>query len=98
MSATMIIELQNAQGVQTVHAAIEAYKVRLQTNVTRTKRHLAEFEQRYQVDTDHFLTSMVAEDLVGGDMEYIEWAGEAKLLAALETELKELNHANYQLP
>ena len=28
-----------------------------------------------------------AEDLEGGDLEYVEWAGEAKLLEGLEAEL-----------
>ena len=32
---------------------------------------------------------MTAEDLAGGDMEYVEWAGEAKLLEGWVAELKE---------
>jgi len=59
---------------------------------------LAEFEQRYDVDTDHFLREMTAEDLEGGDLEYVEWAGEAKLLEGLEAELAELEHSRFQLP
>jgi len=30
---------------------------------------------------------MTAEDLHDGDIEYVEWAGEAQLLQGLETEL-----------
>ena len=41
---------------------------------------------------------MAAEDLAGGDVEYVEWAGEAKLLDNLETELAELEQARYELP
>ena len=41
---------------------------------------------------------MTAEDLEGGDLEYVEWAGEAKLLEGLKAELAELEHARYQLP
>ena len=41
---------------------------------------------------------MVAEDLEGGDLEYVEWAGEAKLLEGLEAELAELGYARYHLP
>ncbi len=41
---------------------------------------------------------MAAEDLAGGDLEYVEWAGEAKLLGSLETELAELEQARYELP
>lgn len=31
-------------------------------------------------------------------MKYVDWAGEAKLLAGLEAELAELERARYQLP
>ena len=39
---------------------------------------------------------MAAEDLEGGDLEYVEWAGEARLLEGLEAELQELENARYQ--
>jgi hypothetical protein len=77
--------------------ALEAYKIRLRTGIERTKRRLAEFERRYGVETVKFLEEMAAEDLSGGDMEYVEWAGEAKLLQGLEAELEELEHARCQL-
>jgi hypothetical protein len=70
----------------------------LRVGIERSKRRLAHFEQNYGVDTDHFLRKMTAEDLKGGDLEYVEWAGEAKLLEGLEAELMELEHARYQLP
>ena len=61
-------------------------------------RRLAEFEKRFGVSTTFFLSEMTSEDLAGGDLEYVEWAGEAKLLTGLEAELGELEHARYQLP
>ena len=97
MGIHMVIELPNRASVQTVVQALEAYKVRLRTSITRTKRRLAMFEVRYGVDTTHFLHEMAAEDLHGGDLEYVEWAGEAKLLAGLEAELRELEHASYHI-
>ena len=97
MSAQMIIELRDRTGAQMVLQALDAYKVRLRAGIERTKRRLAEFERRYGVDTERFLEQMAAEDLAGGDMEYIEWAGEAKLLQGLEAELEELEHARCQL-
>ena len=98
MSFHMVIELPDRSSVQTVVQALEAYKVRLRASITRTRRRLATFEGRYQVDTTHFLHEMTAEDLQGGDLEYVEWAGEAKLLEGLEAELRELEHASYHLP
>jgi hypothetical protein len=70
--------------------------VRLRASIKRTQRRLAQFEQRYGADTARFLQEMTAEDLEGGDLEYVEWAGEAKLLEGLE--VTELEHARYQLP
>lgn len=98
MSVQMVIDLREKQGAQPIMQAIESYKARLQSSIERTKRRLAQFEQRYGVDTDHFLQEMTAEDLKEGDLEYVEWAGEAQLLEGLESELAELEHARYQLP
>jgi hypothetical protein len=98
MSVQLVIELREKQGAQPVIQAIESYKARLRASIERTQRRLDQFEQRYDVDTAHFLQEMTAEDLEGGDLEYVEWAGEAKLLEGLEAELMELEHARYQLP
>src|SRR6266446_3498020 len=98
MSVRMVIELRDHAGAQTVLQALEAYKIRLRDGIERTKRRLAEFEARYGVDTARFLREMTAEDLAGGDLEYVEWAGEAKLLEGLESELRELEDARCQLP
>lgn len=97
MSAQLIIELRDREGARTVLQALEAYKVRLRAGIERTTRRLAEFERRYGVETARFLEELAAEDLSGGDMEYVEWAGEAKLLQGLEAELEELEHARCQL-
>ena len=98
MSTRMIIELDDASGVRTVVDALEAYKTRLQAGIDRTSRRLAAFEARYGVPTARFLAEMTAEDLQGGDIEYVEWAGEAGILEALEREQQKLTHARYQLP
>lgn len=98
MSVQIVIELRDKRGVQMVLQAIDTHKARLQSGIERTRRRLAQFEQRYNVDTARFLQEMTAEDLVGGDLEYVEWAGEAKLLEGLEAELAELEYARYHLP
>jgi len=97
MGMRMVIELADGGIAQTVVQALEAYKVRLRASIARTERRLATFEARYGVDTTRFLHEMAAEDLHGGDLEYVEWAGEAKLLEGLETELRELEHASYHI-
>ncbi len=51
------------------------------------QKRLAQFEQKYGVSSDYFITTMVAEDFEGGDEEYVRWAGEYKLMQRLEEKL-----------
>lgn len=94
----MVIEFEAEQGYRSVLSAIEAYKLRLHMAADRSQRLLNVFETKYGVDTETFLNEWTAEDLDGFDMEYVEWAGEAKLLAGLQQELDELDQARYELP
>ncbi|MFN8494834.1 MAG: hypothetical protein U0350_44940 [Caldilineaceae bacterium] len=98
MSIQLTIDLPNQNGIQALLNAVEMYKANLRMSIKRTQQHLRGFEQRYSVSTAHFLTEMVAEDLQGADMEYVEWAGEAKLLTGLEAELQVLENAHYRFP
>jgi len=97
MSIQVTLELENPSSLQTLVQAVDVYKRQVEASVRRTKNHLRRFEQQYKVTTAHFLSDMTAEDLTGGDWEYVEWAGEAQLLQGLETELKELEYAGRQL-
>jgi hypothetical protein len=98
MTVEMTIKLTSPQAAQTIIRAIDQYKSQLRASIERTQRKLAQFEQQYKVTTPHFLAYMTAEDLPGGDWEYVEWAGEAKLLTGLQAELEILEYASYQLP
>lgn len=98
MRVQMVIELEEAKGAQAVLHAVDAYKKRLQISIDRSKRNLEKFEKKYAVKTSFFLKEMTAEDLEDGDVEYVTWAGEAEILVGLESELKELVNAHYQLP
>jgi hypothetical protein len=93
----MVIELNEEEGVQTILSAIESYKMRIRAEIERSRPRLARFEQLYEVSTDYFLEHMAAEDLSGGDLEYIEWAGEADMLTGLQRELDKLDNARYEL-
>lgn len=57
---------------------------RLQAAIAAAKQRLAPFEQRYGVSSEYFMAEMAAEDLEGGDEEYVQWAGEYQLLVLLE--------------
>lgn len=98
MSLQIILEVQDQQGIQAIIQALEAYKARLRMNIEHTNSRLREFERRYGVATAIFMSDMASEDLQGGDLEYVEWAGESKLLDGLESELRELERVRYQFP
>jgi len=98
MSVQIVIQLSDKQAAHSVLQAIESYKARLRAAIERTESRLRDFEQRYGFSTSEFLEEKTAEDLPGGDLEYVEWAGEAKLLEGLKAELRELEDARYQLP
>ncbi len=97
MSVAILIELENPEMADTVQAILRSYQSRLRASIERTRRRLAHFENRYTVSTEHFLSEMTAEDLEGGDLEYVEWAGEARMLEKLQAELEELSNARFQL-
>ncbi len=98
MSVQFVIEVDDRDGARVVLNALNAYKSQLRQSIERTRRRLADFESRHGASTAEFLAGMSAEDLDGGDFEYVEWAGEARLLAGLEAELGQLEHARIQLP
>lgn len=98
MTTQMTIQLTTPQAAQSVIRALDLYKAQLRASIKRTQRKLTRFEQQYKVTTAYLLSDLTAEDLSGGDWEYVEWAGEAKLLVGLQAELEELEGASYQLP
>ena len=96
MDAELVLQGASRETVEAVLNAIDAYKARLNDSIQRTRRNLNKFEQRYCVSTSVALQKMTAEDLAGGDLEYVEWAGEAKLLEGLEAELRALDSVRYR--
>lgn len=98
VTVELVLEMTNQQSAQAVRNALESYKTRLRASIQRTRRRLRTYEERYNVQTETFLREMAAEDLEGGDIEFVEWAGEAGLLQGLEAELKELEDVRYRVP
>jgi len=96
MDAELVLQGASRETVEAVLNAIDAYKARLDDSIQRTRRNLNKFEQRYCVSTSVALQKMTAEDLAGGDLEYVEWAGEAKLLEGLQAELRALDSVRYR--
>lgn len=60
---------------------------RLRLSIAAAQERLASFEQRYGVSSEYFIAAMAAEDLEGGDEEYVQWAGEFRLMERLAGKL-----------
>ena len=98
MTVQMVIEVQDRQGAQTIMRALDGVQVSACAPASSARNAGWQPSKCSMVWTPRrFLCEMTAEDLAGGDLEYVEWAGEAKLLEGLTTELGELEHAHYRL-
>lgn len=78
-----------------VRSAIAAEVSRLELGIRTTERHIHAFEDRYHVTSEVFLRDYFAEDLAGGDREYVVWAGELNLRDRIASQLKTLKGIQY---
>jgi hypothetical protein len=78
-----------------VRSAIENEVAKLELALKMAEKRLAPFEEKYGVTSDHFITEMTAEDLAGHDEEYVQWAGEYKLMQRLQDKLHKLREISY---
>ena len=78
-----------------IRSAIESEIAKLQLALQTASKRLIPYEKKYGVTSDHFITKMVAEDLDGGDDEYVDWAGEYKLMQRLKHRLQRLQEIQY---
>jgi len=78
-----------------VRAAVNGEIVRLGLALNLARERLLPFERKYGVSSEYFISEMVAEDLKGGDDEYVQWAGEYRLMQRLEEKLVRLQEVEY---
>lgn len=78
-----------------IRSAIEGEIARLELALEQAERRLQMFEEKYGVTSDHFISVMTAEDLQGGDDEYVQWAGEYHLAQRLREKLYRLREIEY---
>jgi hypothetical protein len=78
-----------------VRAAINSEIKNLKRSIDKTNKLLQEFETKYQVSSDFFLSNWTAEDLQGRDDEYVNWAGEIKIRQRLVNALQKLEGIEY---
>ena len=68
--------------------ATEASRIKYSLNLA--KKRLERFESKYNISSAKFINEWSSEDLKGGDMEYVEWAGEYQLFSRLNERLEVL--------
>jgi hypothetical protein len=78
-----------------VRAAVEAEARRLELALEAALRRLAPFEEKYGVSSERFMLVMAAEDLAGGDDEYVQWAGEYRLTERLQAKLTQIQEIRF---
>jgi len=76
---------------QLVRSAIDSEIAKLQLALQVAQKRLLPFEEKYGVSSTYFATEMAAEDLTGGDDEYVRWAGEYRLMERLRGKLQKLS-------
>ena len=78
-----------------VQSAIESEIKNLKRSLEKTNKLLKEFEIKYQVSSDFFISNWTAENLEEGDEEYISWVGEIKIRTKLINSLEKLENIEY---
>jgi hypothetical protein len=85
----------NEEIADLVKLALAAERKRLELGLAKTKKEIAKFEGRYHVSSEIFLAQFAAEDLEGGDEEYVQWAGELQLRDRIIQRLEKLEDVEY---
>lgn len=81
--------------ISLVKSAIDSEIARLELAVQMAEDRLRPFEDKYNVSSTEFMESWAAEDLEGGDEEYVQWAGEFGLKIRLLSKLEKLRDIVY---
>ena len=78
-----------------IQGAIDREIEQLRLSLKKSDRYLQEFEEKYRVSSQIFLENWSAEDLEGGDEEYITWMGEIKVRSRILQSLQQLEQLEY---
>lgn len=78
-----------------VKSAISAELKRLEIALNKTDKEIRKFEEEYKIPSEVFFKEFTAEDLKGGDEEYIRWTGELKIRERVLEDLKRLKDIEY---
>lgn len=86
---------QSGKAVAILRDAMKIEEIRLTHALDIGQRRMTAFEKKYGIPSEKFISEWTAEDLQGRDVEYVEWAGEVKLIARLKERLDILKGIEY---
>ncbi len=89
----IISDEQNISDV--VKSAINAEIKRLEVGLDKTNREIKKFEEKYLLSSTEFLKGVTADDLKGGDYDYVKWSGELKIRERILEDLQKLKDIEY---
>ncbi len=97
MSTTLSIKSdQDAHTIfYLIKTTIDAEIMKLTLALKMANKRLQPFEEKYHVSSEYFIAHLAAEDLDGGDDEYITWAGEYQLKQRLLQKICQLQDIEY---
>ena len=84
---------QNALPV--IQSAIAAKMRRIEIGLRKTEKEIQKFEEKYNMSSEQFQNDCAAEDLAGGDDDYVSWMGEINIRQAVLEELHLLQQIEY---
>lgn len=78
-----------------LRGAVESKIRRVRLGIEATEGRLQALEQRHGKVSAEVLPTLTAEDLVGGDLDSVEWMGEWRMLHQLKEDLRQLEAIEY---
>ena len=78
-----------------LRTAVESKVRRLRLGIEATEARLRALERRHGTMSAEAMATAAAEDLVGGDLDYVEWLGEWRMLQQLKQDLGQLEAIEY---
>lgn len=90
--------LRSADAPHAIAAISEAVRkeaARIEQCIVHARQRLEHFELLYNTPSSEFAERFTAEDLQGGDLEYVEWVGEYQLFQHLLQDLALLESLTY---
>ena len=85
--------LEDAESL--IRSAVYSEIKRMEIGLSRTDREIRKFEEKYGISSEIFIRKYAAEDLDGGDDEYVSWMGEIKIRRRIAGELEMLKETEY---